>query len=60
MVARHEEIFPTIELFPSGRRKNYDVSTKVKSIHVVGSVCASATHQRERYHLEGVQEVFQE
>jgi hypothetical protein len=36
------------------RRKNCDVPAKRKSIHVVGSVCASAAHQRERYHLEGV------
>jgi hypothetical protein len=60
MVARHEEIFPTTELFPSCKRENCDASTKGKSIHVVGSVCACVAHQRERYHLEGVQEVFRE
>jgi hypothetical protein len=35
---------PTTELFLSFRRKNCDVSTKGKSIHVVGSACAGATH----------------
>jgi hypothetical protein len=60
MVARHEEIFPTAELFPSCRRKNCDVSTKGKIIHVVGSFCVGASHKRERYLLEGVQEVFRE
>jgi hypothetical protein len=44
MVALHDEIFPTVELFLSCRRKNCDVSTERKSIHVVGKTCAGATH----------------
>ena len=44
MVAWNEEIFPTIELFLSYRRKNCDVSIERKNIHVVGSVFVGATH----------------
>jgi hypothetical protein len=34
--------------------KNCDVPAERKSVHVVGSVCASTAHQRERGHVEGV------
>jgi hypothetical protein len=44
MVDWHEEIFSTAKLFLSCIRKNCDVSTKRKSIHVVGLACAGATH----------------
>ena len=47
MVAWHEEIFPTAELFLSCRRKNCNVSTEGKIIYVVGSTGAGAAHQRE-------------
>jgi hypothetical protein len=53
LVAWHEEILPTVELFCPCKRKNYNVPTERKSIHVVGSVCAGVAHQRERGHLEG-------
>jgi hypothetical protein len=54
MVAGHEEILPTVELFCPCRGKNCNVPVERKSVHVVGSVYASATHQRERGHVEGV------
>jgi hypothetical protein len=52
--------FQLFELFCSCRRNNCDASIERKNIHVVESVCAGVAHQRERYHLEGVQEVFRE
>jgi hypothetical protein len=54
MVVGYEEILPTAELFFPCRRKNCNVLAERKSIHVVGSVGAGATHQRERGHVEGV------
>ena len=54
MVAGYEEILPTAELFCPCRRKNCNVPTERKNIHVVGSVGAGAAHQRERDHVEGV------
>jgi hypothetical protein len=53
MVSWHEEIIPTIELFHPCRRKNCNVPIERKNIHVVGSICVGAAHQRERAHLEG-------
>jgi hypothetical protein len=58
MVSWHKELFPTAEVFLSCKRKNYNVSTKGKVIHVVGSACVGPTPQGEIYHLEGIQEVF--
>ena len=54
MVVGYEEILPTAELFYPCIRKNCNVPAKRKSIQVVGSVGAGATHQRERGHMEGV------
>ena len=54
MVAGYEEILLTVELFCPCRRKNSNVPAERKSIHVVGSVGAGATHQREIGHVEGV------
>jgi hypothetical protein len=54
MVAGHEEILPAAELFCPCRGNNCNVLAERKSVHVVGSVCAGTTHQRERGHVEGV------
>jgi hypothetical protein len=54
-----KKYFQLQKLFYSCRRKNCNVPIERKGIHVVGSVCAGAAHQRERGYLEGIQEVFE-
>jgi hypothetical protein len=60
LAAGYEEILSTVELFLSCRGQDFHVSTERKDIHVVGSTCASATHQGKGHHMEIIQEVFRE